>query len=160
MAISEADMTARVPLKRKTRLHSGGRLRPRRKTRKGTVKVTTLNTLWGQRIRERDKGCVMALWGYIPAGGCVGKLEAAHMYSKQAYPNVRWNLGNGNALCSKHHFFAHANPVQAGRFYEDRWGRAHLDSLWTLARAVGKIDRHAVKAYLLSGRAAAAPPRP
>lgn len=81
--------------------------------------------------------------------GCAGNLEACHMYSKKAYPNIRWDLGNGNALCTKHHFFVHQNPVMAYRFYESRWGRAHIDSLWIKAQAVGKVDRAAVKAYLL-----------
>lgn len=133
-----------TPLRRAS-LKSGGPLRKRRKTRKRTIAKSTLDALWSKRIRERDEGCMLA------NGECLGNLEAAHMYSKQAYPAVRWDLGNGNALCSKHHFFVHANPVKAGRFYEERWGRLHLDTLWIKAQAGGKVDRAAVKADLEGG---------
>lgn len=137
----------RTSLKRRGRLQSGGPLRKRRRTRKGRIAMSTLDALWSLRVRERDNAtCQMV------SPECAGKLESAHMYSKQAYPAIRWDVGNGNALCSKHHFFVHANPVQAGRFYEERWGRTHLDTLWIKARAIAKIDRYAVKAELRAPR--------
>lgn len=127
-------------------------LRKRRKTRKGQVSISTLNDLWGEVIRRRDKTCQMC--GELAAPfaplECAGNLEAAHMYSKKAFPSTRWDVDNGNALCTRHHFFVHTNPVAAGRFYEARWGREHLDSLWIRAIATAKIDRHAVRESLKS----------
>lgn len=120
-------------------------LRKRRKTRKGQIPESVLDALWSKRIRERDLVCRYGSYNYLD---CAGHLEAAHMYSR-TYRNIRWDLGNGNLLCTAHHFLLHRNPVHAGRVYELLWGRDHLDSLWIKAQAVGKVDRAAVKAYLL-----------
>lgn len=135
----------RTSLRRRTPLRPKAGLRPRRKTRKGRIPVSVLDALWSLRIRERDKACIFPRAGGL---GCAGKLEACHMYSKKAYPHLRWDLDNGNALCTRHHFFMHQNPIHAGRCYEARWGRLHLDALWMRAQANGKVDRIAVRDYL------------
>lgn len=138
------------PLRRRSRLRSGGpTLRKRRKTRKGQVPEAVLDALWSQVIRQRDKVCKVQLAYGARMGLCRGDIQSAHLYSR-TYRQIRWDELNGMGLCAAHHFFAHRNPVEAGRLYEAVRGRKELDTLWIKAQAVAKVDRHAVKARLMA----------
>lgn len=70
-----------------------------------------------QQALVRDAGKCMAptsglMYGKVQSMSHGGCLQAAHVYSKGRWPNLRHELDNIVTMCWRHHFFwAHKDPI-------------------------------------------------
>jgi len=115
--------------------------KPKKKRKSPNEKKTLrkhCDDLWSLIIRERD-GCCRA--GELLGETCGGPLNAHHIEGR--YLNVRWDLENGIALCSKHHTMgrtaAHATASSGQREFQSKvmveiYGTEKLEKLKQKAR--------------------------
>jgi hypothetical protein len=112
-------------------------LRQRKKTRSARPRRTTLrnraDALWSKVIRLRDGECqAQRVHGII----CSGTLQGAHLIPRR-YMSVRFDEGNGVALCGAHHTYFTHFPLEWADWIERR-----LDpKLWRDLRAIAMAAR-------------------
>lgn len=109
---------------------------PRKMSRK-TAKAKA-DKLFGQIVRGR---------GHCEAAGqanrqCSPKLETCHIVTR-ARSNTRCVEANALCMCSSHHRYFTANPVEWGLFIVDRFGEDEYRRVHELSLSTGKVDWHA-----------------
>lgn len=73
-----------------------------------------------------------------------GKLETAHINSR-TYLVTRWLPENALCLCSKHHFYAHQNPLEFAEFVRKLYGKTKYEALRRKAKtSIKKVDLEAI----------------
>lgn len=105
--------------------------------------IKQLDDLAREYVRLRDHGCQRC-------GATSGKLETAHFYSR-AIKSTRWDVDDNLCLlCFKDHYcWAHREPKEFADWWEQRIGRARFQRLQMRRHDTSKVDRSAVKIYLL-----------
>lgn len=64
------------------------------------------------------------------------KMQAAHIFGKQAFPAIRFHRWNGICLCQRHHFMAdNSHRIQFSRLAEQLHGVERIDALISWAAA-------------------------
>jgi hypothetical protein len=86
------------------------RLTPLRKSSSRGLTHTALHKLWREAlIRERGKRCEAEGMGGM---ACTNVIQAHHIYGKETWPRLRYDLENGALCCSAHHgFWVHRAPA-------------------------------------------------
>lgn len=80
--------------------------------------------IWSNHVRIRDGKCLLC--------GSVERLQAHHLFSKQFYKGIRYDIINGITVCASCHRFKgatekgsfHHSPIPNVKFkeaYPDRW---------------------------------------
>lgn len=100
------------PLSRRTRL-------AQRSARPGPACLRLLDRAWRQAVYDRD-GHRCQLIG-VNGHTCSGTgLDAHHIKSKAAFPELRHVVKNGIALCRKAHCWAHDDPTGFAKLFPER----------------------------------------
>jgi hypothetical protein len=87
-----------------------------RSARRGTVEK--LDREWSAKVREGV--------GYCEWTGCFREpTDAHHIFGKKAHPSLRYEMGNGIALCRPCHIRWHATPVA-----RRAWFAAKFPATW------------------------------
>ena len=107
------------PIKRRTRLKRGKSQRGKQPEPlvRDRESVRSLDTLFSERIRERDGGrCVLC--------GSAARAQCAHLFSRR-YRNVRWDPGNAWTLCDSHHLYYTHHPLEWDDLLRRRLGEGY-----------------------------------
>jgi hypothetical protein len=125
---------------------------PLRRRSERQVKLDKLHDLWREVLLARDGAqCSASGRGGIRCGG---GLQAHHIYSKGAWPALRYDLENGVLCCRNHHlYWVEVAPApETGPWLERLLGSDLLERLAMRARAskAGKtrLDLKAVRLWL------------
>ena len=80
-------------------------------------------------IRERDAWtCQWPTCGVVYPEGARGGLEHSHIFGRARH-SVRWSPINGIALCTGHHRYAGANPIEHQAFAKEFLGKERYAAL-------------------------------
>ena len=103
---------SRKPIQRRTRLAA-------RSARPGPAGRRLLDRAWRLAVLERD-GNRCQLIG-VNGHTCSGNwLDAHHVKSKAAFPELRHVVKNGIAVCRKAHCWIHDNPTGFAKLFPER----------------------------------------
>lgn len=131
----------RTALKRKTSLVRPVKRKPRRLVIRATKR--SADTEFSRTIRKRAGWkCERCGTYYGPKAGT--RLHCAHIFSKGAFPHLRYDPDNVIALCYRHHrWWAHIDPVDFTEWVQKHIGEAKFEALKTRAHQGGKnvLDR-------------------
>jgi hypothetical protein len=93
----------RTPLRRATPLR---RKKPLRVRRRKAVQ----DAVFARQIKERDGwACRLTM---LHHGECRGQLQCCHIFGKQAYPHLRYDLDNAITGCAKGHLYGTYRPFE------------------------------------------------
>lgn len=118
------------------------RIRPRDTLRgsKALPKRIELDRLCKEVVFRRDPACRRC-------GTTKGQAHWAHIYSRR-FLSVRWTPTNSMRLCAGCHFWAHQNPIEAGKFFESQLKPGELADLVVTKNRGITPDRLTVKLML------------
>lgn len=116
--------------------------------------------LFSEFIRNRDGRCVIAnaesyLMNDVPYSdeGCWGELEVHHLFSRR-FKATRWDPRNGASVCSAHHAWLHAHPLQHAVWRIDLRGEVVASDLLRRAYGGERPDVAAIVDQLRTGTSA------
>ena len=105
------------------------RPRPSAGVTKRRVTMRECDAMFRDLIRARD-GCCRKCGGS-------SHLQVAHIFSRR-FLRIRHHKTNALLLCAKDHLWAHHNPIEAGRFFQEQIGTDSYLMLSGLKTAIGR----------------------
>lgn len=117
---------------------------PLRKVSRSGIKITALDRLFSQLVREKANGQCQRCGKYAKD---LRGLHCAHFYSRSKQC-VRWDERNAACLCMGCHRFLDGNPYEKILFFERLLDVADIAALSELARVPRQINKEAMKAHL------------
>ena len=103
------------------------------------IKTDKLDILFSKLIRERASWCCEFCHNHYPPGNTRG-LECAHIYGR-ARKGMRWHPLNAVSLCTGHHMYFTANPLEFFEWVEKHIGGENLIRLRHMAAESFKVSQ-------------------
>jgi hypothetical protein len=77
--------------------------------------------------------------GHCERCGIRDNLQCCHVMSRR-HQQTRWDLDNAMCLCAGCHLWWHHNPIEAGRWYDEKYGVDSYNLIKEKSQKIAKID--------------------